>query len=71
MKMVEFFLIIGGKMVQAGAGIFDKLEPHKNGPAPRHWGWAILLRNRRVAVPLCFSPIPDLTIFACNTAKAF
>jgi hypothetical protein len=27
-----------GKMVRAGAGIFDKLEPepHKNGPAPQH-----------------------------------
>jgi hypothetical protein len=21
----------------AGAGIFDKLEPDKNGPAPQHW----------------------------------
>jgi hypothetical protein len=28
-----------GKMVGAGAEIFDKLEPepHKNGPAPQHW----------------------------------
>jgi hypothetical protein len=28
-----------GKMVRAGAGIFDKqeAEPHKNGPAPQHW----------------------------------
>jgi hypothetical protein len=28
-----------GKMVRAGAEIFDKLEPepHKNGPAPQHW----------------------------------
>jgi hypothetical protein len=27
-----------GKMVGAGAGaeIFDKPEPHKNGPAPQH-----------------------------------
>jgi hypothetical protein len=30
-----------GKIVRAGAGIFDKLEPElepdKNGPAPQHW----------------------------------
>jgi hypothetical protein len=25
------------KMVRAGAGIFDKPEPYKNGPAPQHW----------------------------------
>jgi hypothetical protein len=32
------FLYYLGKMVRAGAGIFDKLEhePHKNGPAPQH-----------------------------------
>jgi hypothetical protein len=42
MKIVEFFLIIWGKMVRvgAGAGIFDKLEPElepdKNGTAPQH-----------------------------------
>jgi hypothetical protein len=32
-----------GKIVRAGAGIFDKLksepelQPDKNGPAPQHW----------------------------------
>jgi hypothetical protein len=33
-----------GKMVGAGAGaeIFDKLEPHKNGPAPQHWANLLL-----------------------------
>jgi hypothetical protein len=33
MKMVDL-----GKIVRAGAGIFDKLEPepHKNGPATQH-----------------------------------
>jgi hypothetical protein len=32
------FLNYTGKMVRAGTGIFDKLEPepHKNGPAPQH-----------------------------------
>jgi hypothetical protein len=36
MKIVEFYT---GKMVRAGAGIFEKLEPepHKNVPAPQHW----------------------------------
>jgi hypothetical protein len=24
-------------MVGAGAEMFDKLEPYKNGPAPQHW----------------------------------
>jgi hypothetical protein len=39
MKIVEFFFITYrymGKMVRAGAGIFVKLEPDKNGPAPQH-----------------------------------
>jgi hypothetical protein len=36
MKIVEFFLNYMGKMVRAGAGIFDKLEPDKNGPVPQH-----------------------------------
>jgi hypothetical protein len=35
-KIVEFFLFYMGEMVRAGAGIFDKLEPPKNGPAPQH-----------------------------------
>jgi hypothetical protein len=39
MKTLEFFsLKYRGKMVGAGAEIFDKLEPelHGNGPAPQH-----------------------------------
>jgi hypothetical protein len=39
MKIFDFFRKYMGKMVGAGAEIFDKLEPkpHKNGPAPQHW----------------------------------
>jgi hypothetical protein len=38
MKIFDFFRKYMGKMVGAGAEIFDKLEPepHKNGPAPQH-----------------------------------
>jgi hypothetical protein len=38
MKIFELFLKYMGKIVRAGAEIFDKLEqePHKNGPAPQH-----------------------------------
>jgi hypothetical protein len=42
MKVVEFFPNYMGKIIrtEAGAGIFDKLEPElepdKNGPAPQH-----------------------------------
>jgi hypothetical protein len=38
MTIVGIFLNYMGKIVRAGAGIFDKLEPepHKNGPAPQH-----------------------------------
>jgi hypothetical protein len=39
-KFLIFFRKYLGKMVGAGAEIFDKLEPepepHKNGPAPQH-----------------------------------
>jgi hypothetical protein len=39
MKFFLFFKKYMGKMVGAGAEIFDQLEPepHKNGPAPQHW----------------------------------
>jgi hypothetical protein len=39
MKIFDFVRKYMGKMVGAGAEIFDKLEPepHKNGPAPQHW----------------------------------
>jgi hypothetical protein len=52
MKIFDFFRKYMGKMVGAGAEIFDKLEPepepkfltswsrtgpNKNGPAPQHW----------------------------------
>jgi hypothetical protein len=43
MKIFDFFRKSMGKMVGAGAEIFDKLEPelqpepHKNGPAPQHF----------------------------------
>jgi hypothetical protein len=40
MKIFDFFRKYMGKIVGAGAEIFDKLEPepepHKNGPAPQH-----------------------------------
>jgi hypothetical protein len=38
MKIFDFVRKYMGKMVGAGAEIFDKLEPepHKNGPAPQH-----------------------------------
>jgi hypothetical protein len=51
MKILEFLSKIYGKMIGAGAEIWDKLEPelepkffykpepepHNNGPAPQHW----------------------------------
>jgi hypothetical protein len=45
-----------GKMVRAGAGVFDKLEPepHKNGPAPqdlKYWCMANLCSVGAVSLP--------------------
>jgi hypothetical protein len=39
MKIFDFFRKYIGKIVGAGAEIFDKLkpEPHKNGPVSQHW----------------------------------
>jgi hypothetical protein len=36
MTIFEFVLNYMGKMVGAGAKIYDKLEVHKNGPPPQH-----------------------------------
>jgi hypothetical protein len=46
------------KIVRAGVGIFDKLEPepepHKNGPAPQHWLQEGYTKRQRLLV-LSFS----------------
>jgi hypothetical protein len=49
MTIFDFFVRYMEKMVGAGAEIFDKLEPHKNRPAPQHWKlqWVSLYSNHR------------------------
>jgi hypothetical protein len=43
------FLNYMGEIVRAGAGggIFDKLEPDKNGPALQHWLVRYLIKTRQ------------------------
>jgi hypothetical protein len=53
MKIVEFFLITWGEKARAGAlagaGVFDKPEPLKNGPDLQH-----CFRERGVLAPSMF-----------------
>jgi hypothetical protein len=49
-----------GKIVRAGAGagIFDKLEPDKKGPAPQHWVPVLVSHSVKIFPQKCTGTDP-------------